>query len=121
MERSREYLIDAINRRDPDILRDIVDTLDARLSLPVSKKGPSEVIKTIQEKIQSFPITWATLTGKPTTFPPDPHTHSQYLTEEVDPTVPDHVKEITAEEAALLTEEIARRGAWGGRWGYRWH
>lgn len=121
MERSREYLIDAINRRDPDVLRDIVDTLDARLSISAARKKSSEVVKTIQEKIQNFPVTWATLIGKPTTFPPSPHTHPEYITEETDPTVPAHVKEITAEEAALLTEEIARRGAWGGRWGYRWH
>jgi len=38
---------------------------------------------------------WTDLDDVPTEFPPDPHTHPQYLTEETDPTVPAHVKDIS--------------------------
>lgn len=101
MERSREYLIDAIRRRDPDVLRDIVDTLDARLSVAPSKKAVSAPTVTIRSVLDSVSVTWDTLTGKPTTFPPSEHTHSQYLEEETDPTVPAHVKDITQDDIDL--------------------
>jgi len=45
---------------------------------------------------------WDDITGKPAEFPPAPHNHDlvyqpigTYVTEELDPTVPDHVKSIT--------------------------
>lgn len=38
---------------------------------------------------------FASITDKPATYPPDEHTHSQYLTQETDPTVPSHVKSIS--------------------------
>lgn len=38
---------------------------------------------------------WDSITGKPDEFPPETHTHSQYIETETDPTVPEHVKTIT--------------------------
>jgi hypothetical protein len=89
MERSREYLIQAIERRDPNVLRDIVDTLDSRFPVAVAKKpkAVAEVPYQRQEFIRNLisSVSWDGVTGKPDTFPPDLHTHSQYLTEELDP------------------------------------
>ena len=53
--------------------------------------------------------TFASITDKPATYPPDAHTHSQYLTQETDPTVPAHVKSISAGNIAEWNESFKRR------------
>lgn len=46
---------------------------------------------------------WGSITGKPTEFPPESHTHPEYIETETDPTVPAHVKAIEAEQIARWT------------------
>lgn len=59
------------------------------------------------------PITsWDDIEDKPSTFPPSTHTHSQYLTDESDPTVPSWAKEpnkptYTASEVGALPDTTA--------------
>lgn len=54
---------------------------------------------------------WGSITEKPAEFPPESHTHPQYLTEETDPTVPVHVKAISQDDIdrwgdAVTDEEL---------------
>lgn len=58
-----------------------------------------EAVKSLQAQGGAVvSVAWDAITGKPSTFPPSTHTHPQYLTEEVDPTVPAHVKGISPQQ-----------------------
>lgn len=82
-------------------------------------------------------VAWDAITGKPSTFPPSTHTHSQYITDETDPvfrasvagsiqqsdvnrwnapetdpTVPNHIKSMTA-GAVTIAENLAASYASG--------
>jgi hypothetical protein len=49
---------------------------------------------------------WDSITGKPDEFPPETHTHSQYIETETDPTVPAHVKAIEPADIARWDDAV---------------
>lgn len=81
--------------------RQLVDRVDE-----IKGTADAPAWETITEKPTEFPPSehrheWTDLDDVPTEFPPEPHTHAQYLTEETDPTVPAHVKDITQADIDL--------------------
>lgn len=92
-ESSRERLIERIRRGDKSVLIDIVDTLFSkteRRARSSTATSSTSAVASVQEPTEfpTLPVTWDTLPGKPDSFP----------TTEVDPTVPDWVKDIMSDD-----------------------
>ncbi len=97
MERSREKLKDLLRGAawGPDLV-DTIFAISDRVgrSTKVAASSAAGSVTTVVNQVAAS-VAWNRVTDKPTTFPPSTHTHSQYLTQETDPTVPVHVKAIT--------------------------
>lgn len=100
MERSREKLKDLLKGSawGPDLV-DTIFAISDRVgrSTKAAASGAAEATTTVISQVAAS-VAWNRVADKPDTFPPSTHTHDQYLTEETDPTVPEHVKAITEEQ-----------------------
>jgi hypothetical protein len=87
-----------VRSSDKPLLPDLIDTLFAfkdDISRLKSSTKTVAVTQAVSSTVTSSDVYWDSILAKPDTFPPSEHTHSQYLTGEVDPTVPEYVKDIS--------------------------
>lgn len=88
--RSRQWFLEQLRNKKPisgELAEDLVATI-------FDREERAQAAATAAES-----VTWDTLAGKPSTFPPSNHTHP--AVEETDPTVPPHVKAITQVDIAI--------------------
>jgi len=122
MERSREKLKDLLKGAawGPDLV-DTIFAISDRVgrSTKAVASGATEAVTTVVQVAAA--IHWSRIIGKPATFPPSMHTHSQYLTEELDPVFASSpAGGITQDHVDAMNEMLLDRRAWGGEWGYIW-
>ena len=89
----------------PELIEGLVDALgDKANQVDLEAEIAARIAgdKTLQDQINALDpdgdrtVSWDEIESKPSTFPPATHNHDgEYLKDETDPTVPDHVKGIT--------------------------
>lgn len=88
--------------------RDAADTV-----FGLFQRARQAVAPATKEAAPAVQQTWVTVPGKPSEFPPSSHTHQEYLTKEVDPTVPSHVKAITQQNIVRWNDSLQVAGVAG--------